>query len=281
MRYISAVPLTILVFVFFIVWHVFFPFDFYIEGTELILTISTFLFAILAGFYISRSNDRYNTIQTTVAEEDAKFVNLYQLSLFLGKTFAKKMATLIDCYYIRAYDVPISRYAIAYKQNAGNLLAMWELVRSATKTQQNQPVFPELLDALQEIEQVRNQASTKSLERMGRGEWGVLIMLMVIILLSVQFQQGFGISSGLFNALLSTSLVLVLLIIRDLQNLIFSSGPLLEESGQEVLEIIGAGRYYSQKMIQKGFFRVPEGVRSYRLGLHEIGEPLSIKKIKQ
>ncbi len=33
------------------------------EGIEVILTISTFLFAILAGFFISRLNDRYNNIK--------------------------------------------------------------------------------------------------------------------------------------------------------------------------------------------------------------------------
>ena len=55
--------------------------------------------------------------------------------------------------------------------------------------------------------------------------------------------------SRVVTVLLSTVLVLVLLMLRDLQNLMHGGQNLLEESGQEVFEIIGKPRYYNKKYV--------------------------------
>jgi len=55
------------------------------SGAEIILTISSFLFAILAGFFIARLNDRYNKIQQTISSEDATWLTMYKASAIYGK----------------------------------------------------------------------------------------------------------------------------------------------------------------------------------------------------
>jgi len=80
---------------------------------------------------------------------------------------------------------------------------------------------------------------------------------------------------------LSTVVVLVILLIRDLQNLIIGKYELLEESGQEVLEFIGKKRYYHIDYLMSGFNSVPKSVKEYRVGLHEPGsETHKIKIVK-
>jgi hypothetical protein len=82
--------------------------------------------------------------------------------------------------------------------------------------------------------------------------------------------------------LFSTALVLVLLLIRDLQNLMLGGNSLLEESGQEVFEMIGKTRYYNKYFVNKGISRLPASVKEYRLGMHRPGaEKLEIRTVKR
>ncbi len=73
---------------------------------------------------------------------------------------------------------------------------------------------------------------------------------------------------------------MILLIIRDLQNLRLMDDLVTIESGQEVLECLGKMRYYPESYLKKGMTEVPETVKEYRLGKHKPGEKFKIKVIK-
>jgi len=79
------------------------------------------------------------------------------------------------------------------------------------------------------------------------------------------------------TVLLSTTLVLVLLIMRDLQNLRLSGQIMAEESGQEIFEFIGKLRYYNEHNIKAGIIKIPGHVEKYRLGQHKPGDKFDIK----
>lgn len=248
-----------------------------IEGSsseiEILLTVSTFLFAILAGFFISRLNSRYNEIREITANEDAYWLVLAKTVPLYGKKLTKKIYNLIDLYYIHCFDVQI---ATNYKSTAKYFLEIFDELKKYKK-HKNDSVFGQIFAFLGSIEESRNKASILSLERISVGQWGVLISLASIITYCIFCLRTDELHSKIITVMLTTILVLVILIIRDLQNLMFGGETLAVESGQEVLIYIGKERYYNKKYIDDGSVKIPKHVKRYRLGYHKPDEKPKIK----
>jgi len=252
------------------------------EDVRIILTVSTFLFAILAGFFISRLNNRYNKIIESTSIEDSYFLSLYEVSTLISKSFSKRIGKLIDNYYILAYDFDAGKY---YKSSSKYFLAIYDEMRlifkkiySGKKSRPSDSPFGRILIYMGKIEEARNKSAVLVLEKLRKGQWAILFFLGAIIIFSIFYLKVPQLYSQVITVLLSTSIVLVLLILRDLQNLRIGTGEsLLAESGQEVFEFIGELRYYNQESIESGLTKVPSNIKKYRLGLHKPGEKPRVK----
>lgn len=250
------------------------------EDINLIITVSTFLFAILAGFFIARANSRFDEMQKLVGTEDALWLSLYKNAETISKNLAKKIANSIDKYYIVNYDFELENYNYGYKINKDYFFEIWETLQKLTKEEKNSQSYQVLLNLLSSIEVSRNLASTVARERIGIGQWLSLTTLGIIILFSLFYIKTTEPYSMIITILMSTTLIMVLLIMRDLENFKFGGDSLLEESGQEVLEFIGKPRYYSQYFLKQGYYHIPKSVKEYRVGLHKAGEKFNIKTVK-
>ena len=103
-----------------------------------------------------------------------------------------------------------------------------------------------------------------------------ILLLSLIILISLFSMRGHDIVSSTIVILLSTVLVIILLTIRDLQNIKYGGKAPMLESVQEVLEAMGKLRYYNVWTAS-----VPKDLKKYRLGMHKPGEKSKIKIIER
>lgn len=245
--------------------------------TELILTVSTFLFAIIAGFFIARMNSRYDKIREVVSEEDSIMLSIFRTSQFFGKAFVNKVRELIDTYYITALDYDLGNY---HKQTESVIKTIYsELNKLKMKGIKSQLAVDEMLDLLSSVEEKRNESSVMATEKLKMGQWAVLDILAGIIVFTVFYTKLPEFYSIVTTVLLSTILVLVILILRDLQNLRLGGEILLVESAEQVFEFMGNMRYYPKKFLDEGTIDIPDNVRKYRLGLHQPGEKFRIKVV--
>ena len=277
MRYVSAIPGTFLALIIFIITAVLFKGTGNLKDVELFLTVSTFLFAILVGFFTSRLNSRYEKMRELIGSEDALWLSLYKTSQLYGKEFSDKIRNLIDKYYIVSFDF----YGLdedCYKHSMKYFLGVYdELIKM--KKHRDEEAFGKMLDRLSSIEDKRNNYSILSLEKITKGQWTVLISLATIIIVNLFYIEITGMYSQAIVVLLSTILILVLLIIRDLQNQRMAGKLLLSESGQKIFETIGRLRYYNEHHIRNGSLKIPKDIKTYRLGLHKPGEEFDIKVV--
>ncbi|MFA4815433.1 MAG: hypothetical protein WC924_05905 [Candidatus Gracilibacteria bacterium] len=277
MKYIDAIKGSSVALVVFIVLSAVIPGGSQISSVETILTISTFLFAILAGFFISRLNQRYNDIRELISLEDAYLLSLYRTAKIFGQKFTDSIVEKIDKYYLISFDSEITNY---YKQTAPCLEEIYEALY-AIKEKSGDNTYASMITTLSLIEEKRNKNSVISQERIRKSQWAVLILLTVIILFCLFYINTHLFSSQFLLVMLSTIQVLVLFTIRDLQNLRLGGGIMpVMESGQEVLESMGKLRYYNQKLVKQGGMEIPKHVKTYRLGLHNPGETMKIKIVK-
>lgn len=238
---------------------------------NVILTISTFLFAMLAGFSLSRASARFDAARSGVATEDADWLILYNMSGIVSKEFQDEMRAHIDRYYVTVFDHEADSY---YKATRSTLKDIYALV--AVHIRKVPPpvtdVFSDMQNVLQSIEEVRNTVSLVTRESISGSQWAVLNLLSFLIFVSVFNSDIAAPYNDAFFIFFSLTIVAILLIIRDFQNLRFGGETLGTESGQEVLEDMGMLRYYHKSYLGMGIVKVPEHVGKYRLGVHSKGE---------
>lgn len=276
MQYIDAIKGTAFAFVLFVILTLGIP-ELSVDTSQaqIILTVSTFLFAIIAGFFLSRLNGRYDKIRELVATEDALWLSFYKNAMYYGKAFSKKVAHILDAYYREAFDYDLGKY---YKPTARYIHQLYvALQKVSTRDPKALAIFSLMVETLSDLEESRNNSAVITQERLTKGQWIVLIFLSVIILISIFALKTNDIFSQMTTILLATILMMVLLIIRDLENFRLGGSVMVEESGEEIFEFIGELRYYSQKYIDEGTVKIPPHVKKYRVGLHEPGEKPRIK----
>src|SRR3989344_4688954 len=277
MRYIDAVKGLVLVIIIVAILDYVIPIINVSINIELLITISTFLFAILAGFFISRLNNRYDKIRELVSLEDASLFSFYNASKIYGNKFSEEIREIIDKYYITCYDNPTSG---AYAQTLPYVLKFWDKVREIGKYRAESS-YQLLCQNLVDLEKSRKESSATYLERLGFGQWIILIFLSVIIVAGLFLIRTGTLTSSILTILLTSAIVLVLLIIRDLNNFMLGGISLMEESGQQVLEAIGKERYYNESFIKKGISRPHKNpnIKKSRLGTHEINSGKHVIRI--
>lgn len=277
MKYIDAIKGSLIALIIVTIAVIYVPTQESAENIQIILTMSTFLFAILAGFFISSFNSRFKAIKDYIAEEDAYWISLYRTSILLGKKFQGKIKKIIDNYYITVYDFQLGEY---YKYNSKYLGEIHQEL-SKFKSKPEGKFIGLMVMECYNIEKNRNKSSVLTSEKVTKGQWSILFILTGIIILSIFSLRTPLLYSQITTIMFSTALILVILILRDLQNGRVRGTSILTETGQEIFESIGNLRYYNQKQINSGYSRVPKSIKKYRLGIHKPGEKQIIKIIKK
>jgi hypothetical protein len=279
-RYYDAIKLSLVAFVALIVASLILPSHGPSDDVELVLTVSTFLFAILAGFFTSRLNDRFNDIKNLVASEDAYFTTLYRFSRKFSPSFLKKVTKIIENYYITCFDFEISQN---YKYTSTYIDQLNALVINYKPRNANEAILlEEMTEYLLEIEVCRNQQSVSVLQSITAGHWTILSILCSIIVISVFYLKSGSLFSYVTTVMLSTVVIMVILIMRDIKNFQLYGPTLAVESGQEQFELMGLDRYYHENYLEEIKY-LPSYVKRYRLGHHKPGSTkfdIELVKIK-
>ena len=272
MKYIHATKGAAISLVLFAVLAYFLPSGGESDQIELLLTISTFLFAILAGFYLSRLNTRYDKMRELIANEDALWTVIHELSLLLDKKYQESLITSLDKYFTMTFDYKIGD---GHRSMQKHIDTIYRALR-AVKPEGNFEVenaYDNSFDGLQEIEKTRNEISVIGVEKLSKGQWSVMIILSVIVLFSIFFLKDSDFFSQLMTTLLASVLILVLFLMRDLQNFLLGGAVMVEESSEEVFEAIGEMRYYPLQYLKQFNPQIPNDIEEIRVGFHDPYDP--------
>lgn len=280
MKYIYAIKGAIILFIILIPATLLLPtnLSFGSDDVEVktVLTISTFLFSILAGFFIGRLNNRYNKFLELSSNEDAVFRSIYNTSKFFKEDLKDKVVDLIDKYYIICYDFPLDKQ---YANNDKYFQEFYKILKDDKFEKED--FLDDMVSSLDEIEEYRGKTLTLGKDRLTKGQWGILIILVAIIISSIFYIRTDSLYSHIVTVLFSVSLITVLLIMRDLQNLMLGGKPLSAEESQINFERIGKLRYYNQADVDSGIMTIPDHIKKYRVGLHNPGEEFNIKVVER
>ncbi len=102
---------------------------------KLFLTISTFLFSIFSGFFISRQGTRYSAIREQIAKMDGNLSAIYRASGHLGGDVQKRVGEIIVNYFDPIFVNKSWDYNFTHKSTT--MTSLHQLLEEAMKVGQS------------------------------------------------------------------------------------------------------------------------------------------------
>lgn len=216
------------------------------EMSNLFLTVTTFIFSILAGFFIARQDNRYNEIRSTIAEFDGNVSALHRSFAVFGEEKRKAAADIIGRHYGKILETKRWDYHFTHKSTTitdlGNLLG--DISGDEQFASFKNETVSNMIASLDSLQVARKRMVALHVERMPLFEWaivGFLALLLLFSLLIVPTSSG-GLFDSIMKAVFGTMIVLVLLLLKELDSLELFEGILGEASAKDMLSIIEGTR---------------------------------------
>jgi len=208
---------------------------------KIYITITTFFFSIFTGFFISRQGTRYTKIRETISAFDGKMSSIYRASFNISPEIHTAIGSIIKAHYApmlksRAWD-----YHFTHKSNT--ISSVHRLLEDTVgnnkqESLRNQAVG-RVMAGLSDCQVLRKNMIMLYQERIPGFQWFLIIFFVLILLLAISVipSNGFLLGSILKSAF-SVSIVSVLIILHNLDNLHLFEDFIGENSAQDVVEII-------------------------------------------
>ncbi len=212
------------------------------EVLNIILTISSLLFGLLAGFFMSGLWGRYTTIRSLQAEWSAGILALINYANLIGtKEFKKNFFSFLKKYL---YLVVLNDWQSIEKEikyfNKGILL-LKPLIRKKLTYDKYISSF------VSTYNEVINKLATLNIlgkERLSSSEWFILYLLSSMIFLTSVFIRSDNLIFLLFSYLFPFTVILILILLNSLNTLSSSVGIITYEPTEECFDALGTPRFY-------------------------------------
>jgi len=250
------------------------------DFVKLILTISTFLFAIILAFSTANRHTRLNSIRHTLRNDDAVLLSIYRSSKLFGKKTNDKCRKLLDDYIIKSIDHELEDF----EKSTPEFLELYEFILNLKPKNEPQKVAKsQMLDDARDSMKNQKEVIYWVNDDMQKFEWISLIALCSTILWCL-----FYINNGTYFAIfvipvLGVSLILLLLVIRDLNRLMWQESRWIWEPLTQLFTEMDLIPYYTDEIVEND--RVKEKdlkkLKAYRVGCFPNPYPdLTGKKVK-
>jgi len=223
-----------------------------------LLSVATFLFGIIGAQIMQNRHKRLDGLRVTLRKDDGIYLNIYKMSSIFSKKVQKQTQKLIDNYYVKTIDYFIVDF---YKANKEFIKLFDYLKNLKIKTPKQEEVYGRILDSINEADKDRKHIEYLVRNKMLKFKWYMLIGLLVVILLSVFTINDNSTTSVFISILLATFGVIFLLIIRELDSLMWKEQKWIWDPLEQLFNELDLLPYYPAEVILNGRVKVKKGVR--------------------
>ena len=217
------------------------PINIDVSLSSIFLTMATFLFAILTGFFISRQSNRYNAIREVIAEFDGNVSALYRGFEVFGETAKREAGEIIKSHYEQILSN--KRWDWHFTRKSSTIVSLGNLLGKLTDGQELQSfrhvTVNNMVASTDALQVARKRMVSLHVERVPQFQWVLITFLGSVLVISVSLipSASIVIDSALKGAF-STIVVFVMLLLYRLDNLTLFEGTLGEKSARDMLGII-------------------------------------------
>jgi uncharacterized protein YneF (UPF0154 family) len=209
---------------------------------ETLLVFIGILFGIIVGFFISDLYSRFQTIKENAAIDASGLATFYMYAKLLkgNKKWLEKQRGLIHKYVTKFMPVPWNEYTVTEPEFTEIVDSLKEI---KYETDKDNETYSNILAVISGVSDAREKLVMSGEDQLTKGEWIVVLLLGGLLLFSLFYVKSLEMVSVIFTALLSSSILILMLVIRDLDELKFGETAVSIEPYQRVLDTIGKPRY--------------------------------------
>lgn len=223
-----------------------------VEKNENIQTLITFigiLFGIIVGFFITDLYSRYQGIRNNAAMDSSSLSTFYSFAKILGKNkknkkWLEKQRTLINNYVKKFMPLPWDKYAETEPEFSAIVESLDEIEYDTDKENET---YSNILAVVSGHSDAREKLIMFGRDKLSWGEWLVILLLGVLLLGSLFYTKDETITSVIFTGALSSAILILLFVVKDLNNLNFGESAISVGPYERVLDAIGKPRYFKKK----------------------------------
>ncbi len=208
------------------------------------------LFAILVGFFIAHLYSRYQLIRSNASIDASSLGTFYFYATLISKEINNnewliEVEDTIEEYIHFFMPLRWEEYNKTEKYFNNLCLTLEKIDYSGNKADK---IMNNLLSLLNEHSTAREKLVMSGKDSLSVGSWLTISFLGFLLFLSVLFIKDDSIISILFTGGIFSSISILFIVIRDLNNLNFGESSVAIESYERVLDAIGRDRYYKKKI---------------------------------
>lgn len=211
------------------------------EVDKVFLSISTFLFSIFTGFFISRQASRFNRVRETVTKFDGLLSGIYRSGKHINKEFEAGAGEIIIAHYDKVFQT--GKWNIHFLEKSSTLKSLHELLERSVEedkvTKLSNQSLGAVVKALASCQDVRKQMVALYKERVPFDQWVLIFFFSGILIGTVSTMNSVGLLfPSILKAAFVVSILSVLFILYRLNNLVYTERIMGEESAKDVVGII-------------------------------------------
>lgn len=215
---------------------------------DTLLVFIGILFGIIVGFFISDLYSRFQSIKENAAIDASGLATYFSFAKLLvnkkqNAKWLEKQKEIIERYVKKFMPVPWEDYDVTEPE----FTELQESLKDVEyKTDKENETYSNMLAVVSQISDAREKLVMEGKDHLTTGEWTVILFLGGLLLISLFYVKTMDIISVLFTWLLSASIIIMFLVIRDLDNLKFGESAVSIEPYERALDAIGRSRYYKK-----------------------------------
>ncbi len=207
---------------------------------KIFVTLSTFLFSIFVGFFISKQSGRYAEIRKFIADFDGTMSAIYRAMEHFGEESQKRAGEIIKKHYEmivgNGWDYP-------FIQKTTTITDLHRLIEEAVKKEGldgiKGSVVARNMMGLQDLQKIRKNMVSLREERIPTFQWLLIIIIAIILIVTVSTVSSSGsLLISLIKSAFVSSVLVAIILLRQLDSLELFSGKIGEHSAQDVINII-------------------------------------------
>ncbi len=208
---------------------------------RIFLSISTFVFSIFTGFFISRQAGRFNRVRETVTAFDGRMSAIYRASGLVSDDLQKYYKSVIKSHYKKILDSREWNIHFMKKSSTVTKLsnALLVYVKEDDVTKVSNQALGSIVKNLAGCQELRKQMVALNEERIPLEQWILIVLFLGVLIMTISAVPSAGdIFSSILKASFVISTVSVVYILHKLNRLAYSEKIMGERSALDVLEIL-------------------------------------------
>ncbi len=213
------------------------------------ITVIGVLFGIIVGFFIADLYTRFQKIRECAAVDSSSLSTFYFLASVIGENkknrkWLNKVEERINNYIHKFMPIPWERYSETEEEFNELGKSLKEIKYSNEKENMT---YLSMLSVYAGHSTAREGLVMYGKDKLTLGEWLVISFLGILLILSLFYIKDGTMVSVVFTGLLTSAVLLLFVILRDLDDLNFGENEISVEPYERVLDAIGRPRYYGIK----------------------------------